>query len=273
MGFIAAGIEMANQWGMQVQAQKFIKDQRATRYQTSVKDLEKAGLNPLLAVGPGMAAPVVGAGQGSANIAGGMQTDDTKSVKDIAGYSDIMRKLKGEADTAENQAGMYAAQAGAADASARQSNANAAATESGQVFRDMNREFDASPRGRLSHELGRWLPHGRDAGVAIGGAYLGITGAGRLGGALKKGAQKVMKGKPPIGRHIPKPALGTTKGKSSRVRPGDKVSVRGKYPITNPNAPMNPADYFPRGHVFKRGKPMWKAYQRYQKYLKELRKK
>ena len=115
-GLSMIGQNKTNQTNMDLanQANAFSADQFATRYQTTVKDLEAAGLNPMLAYGQGGGSPpsAVGIAQqsnplahagdmatkavGAANTAMQVKLNDAQVLESISrtGVNDEDRKLK-----------------------------------------------------------------------------------------------------------------------------------------------------------------------------------
>lgn len=103
----------------QEDAQAFSAQQYATRYQTQVKDLQAAGLNPMLAYvqGPG-SAPTSSAASSSGMGDVGQTINQTKMT------SAQVANIAADTENKKAQADLIAAQAAAAWASAGQSQAN-----------------------------------------------------------------------------------------------------------------------------------------------------
>lgn len=108
---------MKQQYGynsaLQQAANKFTADQYATRYQTAVKDMQAAGLNPLLLAGATPSSP----SSASASVSGGSAGLQTANISGNGKSTNLL------------QSALMRAQTNSAEASARQSDAMAQASK------------------------------------------------------------------------------------------------------------------------------------------------
>lgn len=139
-GLLSAGGDLVSGWmsqqatqRRQEDAQNFSAHQFATRYQTTVKDMEAAGLNPMLAYSQGGGTPPSGSaanppameGLGSSYQKGASAATLRDNVEaDTRNKNSMADKIEAETQLIRAQKGLTLAQEGAAGASADQSRAN-----------------------------------------------------------------------------------------------------------------------------------------------------
>lgn len=129
LSFLGGNKQNDQNWASSQAAQQFSADQYATRYQTTVKDMEAAGLSPMLAYSQGASTPPTGVSaqfqnSGAAAAQAFSQVQSSMSSAKLASA----QQANIEADTAnkaaqgrllEAQAAHYSATAGQADATVK----------------------------------------------------------------------------------------------------------------------------------------------------------
>lgn len=191
-GLIGAGGGVASAAMMAREAKKnrkFQKKMYRHRYQYTVKDMRKAGINPILAAGSGLG----GGGSPSGSMAS--QPDLSRIGEQVT----TGKKVHSEVAIQKLQRALIDAQTNTAGELARKTAAEADITEAGIPFAKMNEEFYNSAPGRAAFFAEKF---GHVAG-ALGGGILGGIIGGRAG--RRKPGRSGSSGKKPFYTPAPKP--------------------------------------------------------------------